>query len=144
MRRRSRAESAKPRRRKSAAPKSPSTVAATRRGATSTAPRKESEIALLRRELSEARQALADSEYKLGQIVRAVPSMVWATRPDGKVTKVNQRALDYGGARLEDFLHLGWNKLLHVFRLPRTWAWLLLRKAVPLRQVAPVLALAFL
>ena len=113
MRRRSRAGSAKPRRRKSAAAKSPSRVAATRRGATSSAPKEESEIALLRRELSEARQALAESEYKLSQIVRAVPSMLWVTGPGGEVTKVNQRALDYTGTRLEDFLHLGWNKLIH-------------------------------
>jgi len=66
-----------------------------------------------RRELSEARQALAESEYKLSQIVRAVPSMLWVTGPGGEVTKVNQRALDYTGTRLEDFLHLGWNKLIH-------------------------------
>ena len=120
MRRRSRAGSAKPRRRKSAAAKSPSRVAATRRGATSSAPKEESEIALLRRELSEARQALAESEYKLSQIVRAVPSMLWVTGPGSEVTKVNQRALDYTGTRLEDFLHLGWNKLIHPDDLSET------------------------
>jgi PAS domain S-box-containing protein len=56
---------------------------------------------------------LAESEYKLGQIVRAVPSMAWVTGPGGEVTKVDQRALDYTGTRLEDFLHLGWDKLIH-------------------------------
>jgi len=63
---------------------------------------------------------LAESEYKLSQIVRAVPSMVWATGPDGEVTKVNQRALDYTGIRLEDFLHLGWNELIHPDDLSET------------------------
>jgi PAS domain S-box-containing protein len=63
---------------------------------------------------------LAESEYKLSQIVRAVPSMLWVTGPGSEVTKVNQRALDYTGARLEDFLHLGWNKFIHPDDLSET------------------------
>jgi PAS domain S-box-containing protein len=120
VKRRSRTGSAKPRRRKSAGAKSPSRVEATCRGATPSAPEEESEIALLRRQLSEARQALAESEYKLGQIVQAVPSMVWVTGPRGEVTTVNQRARDYIGTLLEDFLHLGWNKLVHPDDLSET------------------------
>ena len=55
-----------------------------------------------------AEGATRESEYKLRQIIDTVPSLVWATGPDGEVTHINQRILDYSGLRLEDFQDGGW------------------------------------
>jgi PAS domain S-box-containing protein len=57
--------------------------------------------------------ALRESEHKLRQVIETVPGFVWSMGPDGEPTRVNQRVLDYSGLRFEDFLHLGWKKLLH-------------------------------
>jgi PAS domain S-box-containing protein len=128
MRQRSGAGSSKPRRRKAPAAKRRGRVE-TIRGVTSSASKEELRFALLRRTLSEARrhqrraeEALRESEYKLRQIIEsAVPGMLWVTGPDGEVTRVNQRTLDFTGARsVEDLLNLGWNKFLHPEDLPKT------------------------
>jgi PAS domain S-box-containing protein len=71
-------------------------------------------------ELKRAEQALRESELKLRQITETVPSMLWATAPDGQPTQVNQRVLDYGGMRLEDFMNLGWKEFLHPEDFPET------------------------
>ncbi len=64
-------------------------------------------------ERKRAEEALRESEYKLRQIIETVPSLLWSTDPDGEVTHVNQRFLDYSGMRLEDFKHGGWKALMH-------------------------------
>jgi PAS domain S-box-containing protein len=64
-------------------------------------------------ERKRAEEALRESEYKLRQIIETVPSLLWSTDPDGEVTHVNQRFLDYSGMRLEDFQHGGWKELMH-------------------------------
>jgi PAS domain S-box-containing protein len=38
---------------------------------------------------------------------------LWSAAPDGEPTHVNQRILDYGGMRFEDFLNLGWKEFIH-------------------------------
>src|SRR6266436_6141987 len=128
MRRRSRAGSTKPRRRKAPAAKRRSRVE-TIRGATSSASKEELRSALLRRKLSEARrhqrraeEALRESEHQLRQIIEsAVPGMLWVTGPDGEVTRVNQRTLDFTGARsVEDLLNLGWKEFVHPEDFPKT------------------------
>jgi PAS domain S-box-containing protein len=128
MTQRSRAGSTKPRRRKAPAAKRRSGVE-TVRGAISSASKEELRFALLRRSLSEARrhhrraeEALRESEYKLRQIIEsAVPGMLWVTGPDGEVTRVNQRTLDFTGARsVEDLLNLGWKEFLHPEDFPKT------------------------
>ncbi len=128
MRRRSRAGSTKPQRRKASAAKRRSGVE-TVRGAIPSASKEELRFALLRLSLSEARrhqrraeEALRESEYKLRQIIEsAVPGMLWVTGPDGEVTRVNQRTLDFTGARsVEDLLNLGWEKFLHPEDFPKT------------------------
>jgi PAS domain S-box-containing protein len=128
MTQRSRAGSTKPRRRKAPAARR-RRRAATIRGVTSSATKEELRFALLRRSLSEARrrhrraeEALRESEYKLRQIIEsAVPGMVWVTGPDGEVTRVNQRTLDFTGARsVEDLLNLGWKEFLHPEDFPKT------------------------
>src|SRR6266403_2497569 len=128
MTRRSKAGSSKPRRRKAPAAKRRRGVE-TVRGAISSASKEELRFALLRRSLSEERrhhrraeEALRESEYKLRQIIEsAVPGMLWVTGPDGEVTRVNQRTLDFTGARsVEDLLNLGWQKFLHPEDFPKT------------------------
>src|SRR5712675_866827 len=121
MTQRSRAGSTKPRRRKPPAARRRRRVE-TIRDVTSSASKEELRFALLRRKLSEARrhhrraeEALRESEHKLRQIIEsAVPGMLWVTGPDGEVTRVNQRTLDFTGARsVEDLLNLGWKEFLH-------------------------------
>src|SRR5258707_1469884 len=128
MTQRSRAGSTKPRRRKPAAAKRRSGVE-TIRGVASSASKEKLRFALLRRTLSEARrhhrraeEALRESEYKLRQIIEsAVPGMLWVTGPDGEVTRVNQRTLDFTGARsVEDLLNPGWKEFLHPEDFPKT------------------------
>ena len=65
---------------------------------------------------------MRESEYKLRQVIEsAVPGMLWVTGPDGEVTRVNQRTLDFTGAcSVEDLLHLGWEKFLHPEDFPKT------------------------
>jgi PAS domain S-box-containing protein len=127
MRRRS-TGSTKPRRRKTRAAKDRRKVEKIQ-GVASSASREEMRFALLRRTLSEERrhrrraeEALRGNEYKLRQIVEsAVPGMLWVTGPDGEVIRVNQRTLDFTGARsVEDLLNLGWKKFLHPEDFPNT------------------------
>jgi PAS domain S-box-containing protein len=128
MGRRSREGSTKPRRRAAPAARRRRRVETTR-GVTSSASNEELRSALLRRKLSEARrhhrraeEALRESEYNLRQIIdAAIPGMLWVTGPDGEVTRVNQRTLDFTGARsVEDFLNVGWKKFLHPEDFPKT------------------------
>ena len=60
-----------------------------------------------------AEEALRESEYKLRQIIETVPGLIWSTSPDGEPTQLNQRTLDYSGMQFEDYLHGGWEALLH-------------------------------
>jgi PAS domain S-box-containing protein len=71
-------------------------------------------------ELKCAEQALRESEYKLRQIIETVPGFLWSNDPDGELTHVNQRILDYTGKRLEDFKQRGWEKFQHPDDLPET------------------------
>jgi PAS domain S-box-containing protein len=71
-------------------------------------------------ERKQAEQALRESEHKLRQIIDTVPSIVWATGPDGENTYANQRLLDYIGAQYEDFKNRGWQRFVHPDDLPET------------------------
>jgi PAS domain S-box-containing protein len=71
-------------------------------------------------ELKCTEQALRESEYKLRQIIETVPGLIWSTAPDGEPTHLNQRMLDYSGMQFEDYLHGGWQALLHPDDLPET------------------------
>src|SRR6267154_1418441 len=126
MRRRSKAGSTKPQRRKAPAAKRRSGVE-TVRGAISSASKEELRSALLRRKLSEARryqrhaeEALRESEHKLNQIIDTVPSFLWSADPSGEPTYVNQRTLDYSGMRFEEFKHGGWEAFIHPDDFPET------------------------
>jgi PAS domain S-box-containing protein len=69
-------------------------------------------------ERKRAEQESRESEYKLRQIVEAVPGLVWSTGPDGEANYVNQRLLDYTGTRLEDFKNRTWERFLHPDDVP--------------------------
>jgi PAS domain S-box-containing protein len=74
-------------------------------------------------EIEDRRKAegtIRESEYKLRQIIDTVPSLVWATGPDGENTYANQRLLDYLGAQYEDFKNRGWQQFVHPDDLPET------------------------
>ncbi len=71
-------------------------------------------------ELKHAEQALRESEFKLREIIETMPSMLWSAAPNGEPTRLNQRILDYGGMRFEDFLNLGWKEFLHPEDFPET------------------------
>ena len=60
-----------------------------------------------------AEEALRESEYKLRQIIDAVPGFVWSFDPAGEPTHINQHMSDYGGMRFEDFKHGGWEAIVH-------------------------------
>jgi PAS domain S-box-containing protein len=60
-----------------------------------------------------AEEAFRESEYSLRQIIETVPGFLWSTDPNGRLTHVNQRFLDYSGKRFEDFEDGGWETLLH-------------------------------
>ncbi|MEH2570395.1 PAS domain-containing sensor histidine kinase [Bradyrhizobium sp. AZCC 2289] len=126
MRRRSKAGSTKPRRRKAPAARRRRSVE-TIRGVTSSASKEELRFALLKRKLSEARrhqrraeEALRESEHQLHQIIDTVPSFLWSADPTGEPTYVNQRALDYSGMRFEEFKHGGWEVFIHPADFPGT------------------------
>src|SRR5882724_1601102 len=128
MTQRSGAGSSKPRRRKAPAAKRRGRIE-TIRGVTSSASKEELRFAVHKRKLSEARrhqrraeEALRESEHQLRQIIEsAVPGMLWVTGPDGEVTRVNQRTLDFTGARsVEDLLNPGWKEFLHPEDFPKT------------------------
>jgi PAS domain S-box-containing protein len=65
-------------------------------------------------------EALRESEHELRQITEAVPGLIWSNGPDGEVTYINQRILDYVGIRFEGFRNRGWEACLHPDDLPET------------------------
>jgi len=67
-----------------------------------------------------AEGAMRESEYMLRQIIDTVPSLVWATGPDGENTYANQRLLEYIGVPREDFKNCGWQWFVHQDDLPET------------------------
>jgi PAS domain S-box-containing protein len=126
MRRRSKARSTKPQRRKATAAKRRSEVE-TVRGAISSASKEELRFALLRRKLSEARrhqrraeEALREGERQFRQVIDTVPSFLWSADPTGESTYVNRRALDYSGMQFEEFKHGGWEAFIHPADFPGT------------------------
>jgi PAS domain S-box-containing protein len=57
--------------------------------------------------------ALRASEHELSLIVETIPGNVWCASPDGALTYVNQRELDYIGTTFEELAHAGWLNFLH-------------------------------
>jgi PAS domain S-box-containing protein len=64
-------------------------------------------------ERKQAQQALRSRERELNLIVEAIPALVWCARPDGELTYVNRRVLDYTGTTSEALARDGWTDYLH-------------------------------
>ena len=60
-----------------------------------------------------AEEALRTSERELSMIIEAIPALVWCARPDGGLTYVNRRVLDYTGTTSEALARDGWTQYLH-------------------------------
>jgi hypothetical protein len=69
--------------------------------------------------------ALRASEHELSLIVETIPGLVWCAAPDGELTYVNRRILDYTGTTLEALAQAGWLNFLHPDDVqPTIRAWL--------------------
>jgi PAS domain S-box-containing protein len=71
------------------------------------------EQSLAKIELERANAALRQSEHELTLIVETMPGLVWCAAPDGELTYMNQRILEYLGASLENLQEGGWAAFLH-------------------------------
>ena len=60
-----------------------------------------------------AEESAQASELGFRWIVETIPGLVWCASPDGELTYVNQRILDYTGASLGDLAQAGWVSFLH-------------------------------
>ena len=61
----------------------------------------------------DAETALRASERELGLIIETIPALVWCALPDGGLTYVNRRVLDYTGGTSEALAIDGWTDYLH-------------------------------
>ena len=71
-----------------------------------------------------AEQVLQSSERTLQRIVNTIPALAWSSRPDGYVTFLNKRWLDYAGITAEQGEGWGWTIAIHpddVNRLSEYW-----------------------
>ncbi len=60
-----------------------------------------------------AEEALRASERELSLIIETIPALVWCAAPNGELTYVNQRVLDYTGTTLASMAKTGWINYLH-------------------------------
>jgi len=60
-----------------------------------------------------AEESAKASELSFRRIVETIPALVWCASPEGELTYVNQRILDYTGASLADLAQAGWVNFLH-------------------------------
>ena len=64
-------------------------------------------------EKKRADDALRASERELSLIIETMPGLVWCASPDGELTYMNQRILEYLGASVEHLRKGGWANFLH-------------------------------
>jgi PAS domain S-box-containing protein len=65
-----------------------------------------------------------EAEDKIRLIINAVPGLIWAARPDGRLDFISQRWLDYAGVTFEQKLAQGWGAECHpddIDRVRREW-----------------------
>jgi len=58
-------------------------------------------------------EALRGTEEKFRFLADALPTLVWASRPDGSIDYANQRCVDYTGFSTHQLLDQGWTNCLH-------------------------------
>ena len=63
--------------------------------------------------LEKAVAEIKKSEAQLQMIIETIPALVWCASPDGELTDVNHRILDYTGVSLGELAQAGWVKFLH-------------------------------
>jgi len=64
--------------------------------------------------------ALQMREHELLGIIETIPTMIVSISPDGEVTHLNQRHLEYFGARFEELTNRGWANFIHPDDLEET------------------------
>jgi PAS domain S-box-containing protein len=70
--------------------------------------------------LSHSGKGFATEEYQ--QIAEAIPQLVWTANPDGGVSYVNMRWVQYTGLPKEALVQWGWKQVIHPDDLERTVA----------------------
>jgi PAS domain S-box-containing protein len=60
-----------------------------------------------------AEEAVRARERDLGLIIETIPALVWCAAPDGELTYVNRRILDYIGTTPGSLTQSGWLNFLH-------------------------------
>jgi PAS domain S-box-containing protein len=60
-----------------------------------------------------AEEALRSSQRELSVIIETMPGLVWCASPDGELSYVNRRILDYLGVEKDSLLSGGWADFLH-------------------------------
>src|ERR1700733_9021271 len=70
--------------------------------------------------LKKTESALQMREHELLGIIETIPSMILSISPTGEVTHLNQRHLEYFGARFEELTNRGWAKFIHPDDLEET------------------------
>lgn len=76
-------------------------------------------------ERKHAEDKLRASERELSLIIETIPGLVWCAAPDGELTYLNRRILDYTGTSSDAWAQLGWKNLLHpedAERVAQEWA----------------------
>lgn len=69
-------------------------------------------------------QALLESEQGFRTLIETIPQQVWTADPNGEITYVNQRTIDYFKVSAESIFGQGWEHLIHPDDLPearRRW-----------------------
>jgi PAS domain S-box-containing protein len=64
-------------------------------------------------ERKHAEDKLRASERDLSLIIETIPGLVWCAAPDGELTYLNRRILEYTGTSSSSFASLGWTSFLH-------------------------------
>jgi PAS domain S-box-containing protein len=64
-------------------------------------------------ERKKAEEALRSSQRELSVIIETMPGLVWCASPDGELSYVNRRILDYLGVENNDLLSGGWAHFLY-------------------------------
>ena len=64
-------------------------------------------------ERKKAEEALRSSQLELSGIIETMPGLVWCASPDGELSYVNRRILDYVGVEKNELLSGGWADFLH-------------------------------
>lgn len=64
-------------------------------------------------DLYRSRELLKEREFQLNLLTENLPAVLFKAAPDGTITYVNQRAINYSGRTLEEIQQKGWIDLIH-------------------------------